>query len=114
MYFGLLLVLKQVGVAESEKRVAAIFLLPVLGSRAPETLLSEFLFGGGSTPIWGLGARAPKMDFFFIFYFTKNPQNEFSLKFVSRQVYESALIAEILKKNLSSRFRENGVQIWIW
>ena len=29
VYFGLLLVLKQVGVAESEKRVAAIFLLPV-------------------------------------------------------------------------------------
>ena len=29
MYFGLLLVLKQVGVVESEKRVAAIFLLPV-------------------------------------------------------------------------------------
>ena len=29
MYFGLLSVLTQVGVAESEKRVAAIFLLPV-------------------------------------------------------------------------------------
>ena len=29
VYFGLLLVLKQVGVAESEKQVAAIFLLPV-------------------------------------------------------------------------------------
>jgi len=29
VYFGLLLVLKEVGVAESEKRVAAIFLLPV-------------------------------------------------------------------------------------
>ena len=29
VYFGLLLVLTQVGVAESEKRVAAIFLLPV-------------------------------------------------------------------------------------
>ena len=29
VYFGLLSILTQVGVAESEKRVAAIFLLPV-------------------------------------------------------------------------------------
>ena len=40
MYFGLLLVLKQVGVAESEKRVAAIFLLPVWALEPLETLLS--------------------------------------------------------------------------
>ena len=36
VYFGLLLVLKQVGVAESEKRVAAIFLLPVWAPEPPE------------------------------------------------------------------------------
>ena len=32
VYFGLLLMLTEVGVAESEKRVAAIFLLPVWAS----------------------------------------------------------------------------------
>ena len=36
MYFGLLLVLEQVGVAESEKRVAAIFLLPVWALEPPK------------------------------------------------------------------------------
>jgi len=36
VYFGLLLVLKEVGVAESEKRVAAIFLLPVLALEPPK------------------------------------------------------------------------------
>ena len=44
MYFGLLLVLKQVGVAESEKRVAAIFLLPVW---ALEPLRRLFLLYSG-------------------------------------------------------------------
>ena len=36
VYFGLLLVLTQVGVAESEKRVAAIFLLPVWALEPPK------------------------------------------------------------------------------
>ena len=40
VYFGLLSILTQVGVAESEKRVAAIFLLPVWPLEPPETLLS--------------------------------------------------------------------------
>jgi len=45
---------------------------------------------------------------FFIFYFTKNPQNEFSLKFVSRQLYVSALIPEILKKIYRAVFEKMG------
>ena len=36
MYFGLLSILTQVGVAESEKRIAAIFLLPVWALEPPE------------------------------------------------------------------------------
>ena len=36
VYFGLLSILTQVGVAESEKRVAAIFLLPVWALEPPE------------------------------------------------------------------------------
>ena len=47
------------------------------------------------------------MDFF-IFYFTKNPQNEFSLKFVSRQLYVSTLISEIFKKIYRAFFEKMG------
>ena len=67
------------------------------------------MFGGDRPPfgVWGPGP--PKWTFF-IFSFTKNPQNEFSLKFVSRQLFPSSLIPAIVKKNLSSRFRETGVQ----
>jgi len=36
VYFGLLSILTQVGVAESEKRVAAIFLLPVWALEPPK------------------------------------------------------------------------------
>ena len=36
VYFGLLSILTQVGVAESEKRVAAIFLLPVCALEPPK------------------------------------------------------------------------------
>jgi len=36
VYFGLLLILTQVGVAESEKRVAAIFLIPVWTLEPPK------------------------------------------------------------------------------
>jgi len=45
VYFGLLLDKKKVGVAESEKRVAAIFLLPVW---ALEPLKRSFLPHSGS------------------------------------------------------------------
>ena len=43
MYFGLLLDKLKVGVAESEKRVAAIFLLPVLPLEPPDALLCLIL-----------------------------------------------------------------------
>ena len=48
VYFGLLLILTQVGVAESEKRVAAIFLLPVWPLEPP---------GGSFLPYSGLYCR---------------------------------------------------------
>jgi len=46
VYFGLLSILTQVGVAESEKRVAAIFLLPVWALEPPER---SFLPAAGAT-----------------------------------------------------------------
>ena len=42
MYFGLLSILTQVGVAESEKRVAAIFLLPVWALEPPKRSFLPF------------------------------------------------------------------------
>ena len=42
MYFGLLLDNSKVGVAESEKRVAAIFLLPVWPLEAPGRVFSPY------------------------------------------------------------------------
>jgi len=78
-----------------------------LGDFGPRDTDKNGFCSGAIDPHLGFGCQAPQNNFF---YFTKNPQNEFSLKFVSRQLYASTSIPEILKKNLSSRFRENGVQ----
>jgi len=84
-----------------------------LGDFGPRDTDKNGVCSGAIYPHLGFGCQVPQNGFFFIFfYFTKNPQNEFSFKFVSRQRYASSLITEILKKNLSSRFRENGVQIF--
>ena len=58
--------------------------------------------------IWGPGP--PKLIFLF-FHVTKNPQNKFSLKFVSRQLYASTLIPEILKKIYRAVFEKMGFKI---
>ena len=120
MYFGLLSDKSKVGVAESEKRVAAIFLLPVSPLEPPKRSFLPYSGSCGclmadrrpknvAPPIYGLGARPLKM--FFMFYFTKNLQNEFSPKFVNRQLFASTLIPEILKEIYRAVLEKMGCKI---
>ena len=62
--------------------------------------------------MWQVDGQGPQNRFFFIFYFTKNPRNEFSLKFVNRQLYASTLIPEIFGKIYRGVFEKMGFKFW--
>ena len=82
MYFGLLSILTQVGVAESEKRVAAIFLPPVW---ALEPAKRSFLPYSGSYGCLMAGSR-PEMLLgkFFLFRTVEG----FKMKKLDTQIFE--------------------------
>ena len=109
MYFGLLSILTQVGVTFSNfAHMGAPFPHLTLGDFGPRDTDKNGFCSGAIDPHLGFGCQAPQNNFF---YFTENPQNEFSLKFVSRQLYASTSIPEILKKIYRAVFEKMGFKI---